>query len=338
MAGTLIVSLDFELFWGVRDVTSLDEYGANLRGTREAIPAILALFEEHGIRATWATVGFLFFDSKADLLANLPAEQPRYTNPRLSPYPALAAIGEDEATDPYHYGRALLDRIRAVPGQEVASHTFSHYYALERGQTAETFRHDMQAAMRAGARLGIDIRSLVFPRNQYNASYVGICRELGLTSYRGNEASWIYRQRTEEREPLLKRGARLVDAYVNMSGHHTYRLEEIARTEAPFNLPASRFLRPWSPKLRAFEEPKLRRIERAMTHAARHGEAFHLWWHPHNFGVNLARNMANLARLVNHFGRLRNTHGMVSSSMGDVAARLLEGAASASPSPVAAVA
>lgn len=335
MAGTFIVSLDFELFWGVRDVASLEQYGANLRGTREAVPAVLALFERRGIHATWATVGFLFFDTKADLLAHLPAARPAYTNPKLSPYTALDEVGENEAADPYHFGRALLERIRAVRGQEIGSHTFSHYYALERGQTAETFRQDMQAALGAGARLGVDIRSLVFPRNQYNASYVGICRELGLTSYRGNEDSWIYRQRTEEREPLLKRGARLLDAYVNMSGHHTFRLDEVARSGAPFNLPASRFLRPWSPKLRSLEETKLRRIERAMTHAAREGEAFHLWWHPHNFGVNLARNLANLTRLLNHFEGLRNRYGMESSSMGDVAARLLP--PSVSRSPVAAV-
>src|SRR2546426_12614664 len=58
---TFIISLDFELFWGVRDVTTLDRYGANLRGVRDAIPAMLRLFSERGIRATWATVGFLFF-------------------------------------------------------------------------------------------------------------------------------------------------------------------------------------------------------------------------------------------------------------------------------------
>jgi peptidoglycan/xylan/chitin deacetylase (PgdA/CDA1 family) len=328
MPGTLIISLDFELYWGVRDVATLKDYGANLRGTRQAIPAVLALFERQGIRATWATVGFLFFDSKADLLAHLPDEKPQYANSKRSPYPVLAGIGESEAADPYHFGRALLEQIRAVPGQEIGSHTFSHYYALERGQTPETFRQDLGAALAAGGRIGAEIRSLAFPRNQYNASYIEICREFGLTSYRGNEESWIYRQRTEDHEPFWKRGARLLDAYVNMSGHHTFRLADVARSRVPFNLPASRFLRPWSPRLRWFEELRLRRIERAMTHAARHGEAFHLWWHPHNFGVNLSENLANLTRLLSHFRHLRTHYGMESSSMGDVAARLLAESAS----------
>jgi peptidoglycan/xylan/chitin deacetylase (PgdA/CDA1 family) len=322
MPGTLIISLDFELFWGVRDHATLEQYGANVRGERQAIPAILALFKQYEIRATWATVGFLFFKSKADLLRHLPNKKPSYVNPKLSPYDALAQIGEDEAADPYYFGRALLDQIRAVEGQEIGSHTFSHYYALERGQTLETFRHDMRAALDAGARLGIDIRSLVFPRNQCNAGYIRCCRELGLTSYRGNQRSWLYRERAASQETRLKRGARLLDAYINMSGHHTYLLEDVARAGVPFNLPASRFLRPWSNRLRALEERRLQRIESAMTFAARQGEAFHLWWHPHNFGTNLDKNLGILARLLNHFRLLRSSYRMQSSAMGDVAASL----------------
>jgi peptidoglycan/xylan/chitin deacetylase (PgdA/CDA1 family) len=321
--GTFIISLDFELFWGVRDAVTLGAYGANVLGVRHAIPALLETFEQHRIAATWATVGFLFFRSKADLMAHLPEERPVYDVSSLSPYPAIDGIGLDEEADPYHFGRSLLEQIRKVPLQEIGSHTFSHYYALERGQTAETFRHDLRSAVRAGKHLGVDVRSLVFPRNQYNQTYVGICRELGFTSYRGNERSWIYRERRGDEELLWNRGVRLLDSYVNMSGHHTFRLADVARSGPPFNLPASRFLRPWSHRLRMFEEPRLRRIERALTYAARHGEAFHLWWHPHNFGVNLTKNLANLKRILSHFDRLRDEYGMQSASMGEVANRLL---------------
>ena len=60
MRGKFIVSLDFELFWGMQDCVDLAEYEANILGGRKAIPKILALFRKHGIHATWATVGFLF--------------------------------------------------------------------------------------------------------------------------------------------------------------------------------------------------------------------------------------------------------------------------------------
>lgn len=324
MAGTLLISLDFELFWGVRDVATLEAYGDHILGVREAIPAILDAFASHGIRATWATVGFLFFDSKSELLRALPVNRPRYTNAALSPYASIERIGENESDDPYHYGRSLIDAIRRVDGQEIGTHTFSHYYALDHGQTVETFRDDLRAAVRVAQGRGMELRSLVFPRNQYNATYIDVCRELGITSYRGNEASWIYEARGGAHDVAWRRGARLVDAYANLSGHHTYSLREVARTGAPYNLPASRFLRPWSSRLRRAEELRLRRIERAMTHAARSDEAFHLWWHPHNFGMNLANNMANLRRLLSHFDGLRARYGMESASMGDVALRLAE--------------
>ena len=59
--GALVISLDFELHWGVRDKRPVDgPYRENLLGAREAIPQMLDLFEEFGVAATWATVGFLF--------------------------------------------------------------------------------------------------------------------------------------------------------------------------------------------------------------------------------------------------------------------------------------
>ena len=59
--GALVISLDFELHWGVRDKRPVDgPYRENLLGAREAIPRMLDLFEEFGVAATWATVGFLF--------------------------------------------------------------------------------------------------------------------------------------------------------------------------------------------------------------------------------------------------------------------------------------
>ena len=37
--GTLLISLDFELFWGVLDCHTYDSYGKNVLGGRNAIPA-----------------------------------------------------------------------------------------------------------------------------------------------------------------------------------------------------------------------------------------------------------------------------------------------------------
>jgi len=134
--GALVISLDFELDWGVRDTLSLNGgYRENLLGAREVVPKLLALFDRYEIAATWATVGFLFASSREGLLAASPAVKPQYHDVRLDPY--RAEIGDDEQSDPLHYAASLVELIAAQPRQELATHTFSHYYCLEPGQTKE---------------------------------------------------------------------------------------------------------------------------------------------------------------------------------------------------------
>src|SRR5581483_3584546 len=134
-AGTLVVSLDFELHWGVRDVRRVADYRENLLGVRDAVPALLATFREFGIHATWATVGLLFFETKREMMAALPAVRPAYRRAELSPYGSLADVGGDERHDPFHFAPALVRRIAATADQEIGTHTFSPYYCLEAGQT-----------------------------------------------------------------------------------------------------------------------------------------------------------------------------------------------------------
>jgi peptidoglycan/xylan/chitin deacetylase (PgdA/CDA1 family) len=322
--GIFVISLDFELYWGVRDKVSLEHYGANILGEQRVVPALLEAFERRAIHATWATVGLLFFRTREELLAALPARRPAYSNPRLSPYPHIQTIGASEESDKYHFGRSLLERVRATPHQEIASHTFSHYYCLERGQTPDDFRDDLRAAVRAAASMGVTLRSLVFPRNQCHEDYLGVCREEGFVAYRGNPRSWMFAGRADENESTLRRAMRVADAYLSLTGHNTHALDTI-RGPVPVNVPASRFLRPFVPALAAAETARLRRILADMDDAARRGRLYHLWWHPHNFGVHIERNLAFLDAVLNHFVRLRERHGMRSLTMGEVADLALAG-------------
>src|SRR3954465_428947 len=125
-----IVSLDFELLWGVRDKRTIESYGPNIAGVREVIPSLLQLFDEFGISASFATVGFLFARNKQDLLQYIPSTLPQYGLSKYSPYANgyLDKIGNSEDDDIYHYAGTLIDMIRQHPAQEIASHTFSHYY------------------------------------------------------------------------------------------------------------------------------------------------------------------------------------------------------------------
>lgn len=312
MSGIFTVSLDFELYWGVRDKRTIAGYEANLRGVRKAVPAILQAFSDYGIHATWAVLGFLYFRDADELKRNLPTLKPAYDNPGLSPY---GYIEEADSLDPdLHFAPDLIEMIRNTPGQEIGTHTFSHFYGLENGQNAAAFRADINKAIEIARDRGLTTKSMVSPRNQWNPDYLPILGEAGIQCFRGCQQSWLYKTVKQQDETRLRRALRLVDAYVNLSGHHTYELHQRNEQE-PINIPASRFLRPYNKKLAALDGLRLRRIKKVMDHAASNNEIFHLWWHPHNFGTSTAQNIGFLKKVLAHFVSLRNKHDFKTMNM-----------------------
>src|SRR4029077_11278699 len=109
--GALVISLDFELHWGVRDKLSVAAYRENLLGARDAVPAMLDVFSEFDVHATWAPVGLLFCEGRREMLDRLPVRRPAYVRRELSPYEALDGVGEDERRDPFHFAPSLIRRI-----------------------------------------------------------------------------------------------------------------------------------------------------------------------------------------------------------------------------------
>jgi peptidoglycan/xylan/chitin deacetylase (PgdA/CDA1 family) len=316
--GALVISLDFELHWGVRHTLSADgPYRSNLLGARVAVPRMLDMFEEFGIAVTWATVGFLFARSRQELEECSPRVRPEYTNPRLDPY--REAIGADEAADPLHYASSLIAEIGRRPRQELGTHTFSHFYCQESGQTEDAFRQDLKSAIKIAARHGVRLRSIVFPRNQYAAGYARVLRELGITSYRGVERHWIYEGSSMDRQRILpRRGARLLDNYLELSADSVTRWRDVPQPDGLCNIPSSRILRPYDKRLAFLEPLRLKRILDVLGKAARTNGIFHLNWHPHNFGVNLEENLRVLRSILECYSRQQDSYGMRSLAMQDV--------------------
>ncbi len=312
--GHFVISLDFEIYWGVRDIITISQYQDNLLGVRKAIPAMLALFSKFNINVTFATVGLLFFNDKKELLAGLPNEIPNYTDTNLSPYAGhFDGIGNSEDEDPYHYGPSLIKLIQEY-NQEIGCHTFSHYYCLEEGQTIKDFEADLIAAKSIAEKRGVSLNSFVFPRNQYNEAYLDVCKKHGILSYRGNENSILFSAKNHGSNTAYRRPFRLIDAYFNLSGNNCYSLEQMNTTQ-PANIPASRFLRPYSKKLALLDNLRLKRITKSMTHAAKNKLMYHLWWHPHNFGINIQENISFLEKIVLHQKKLFDQYNFTSSSM-----------------------
>lgn len=321
--GILVISLDFELYWGFRDKKPLAYYKERLMGTRVAIPRILDLFSEYNIHATWAIVGFLFCNSRDQLLASLPDIKPDYVNKNLSPYEYIKYIGESEEDDPFHFAPTLVEQIRACPNQEIASHTFSHYYALEEGQDMNSFNADLKAAIDIAQQYDVNCESLVFPRNQINPEYIPICRNLGIRAYRTTENAWCYRHTNIPDENLIKRAIRLSDAYISISGDNTFQLQDIGNI-SPCKVPSSRFLRPYNKRLKLGETFRLRRVISGIEVAANEGKIFHLWFHPQNFGDNTNENLEFLKRILKVYSAFHKDDRIESLSIKELAARSLE--------------
>ena len=315
MPGTLIVSLDFELFWGMLDVCPLEKYQDNVLGGRKAIPQLLELFQKHGIHATWAAVGFLFAENYEEVRRYFPENKPGYANEKLNAYREFAKIGKNEQEAPCFYAPSLLEKIAAVPGQEIGSHTFSHYYCREAGQTPEQFAEDMAAAKAIAGDHGYDLTSVILPRNQCEPEYTDILRQAGFTAYRDEENDWIY---NKVKSGLLFKVLRTLDMYLPLTGQGGY----TPKCEGGiWNLTGSRMFRPIRPHL-PLERLKIRRIKRQMLHAAKNGLTFHLWWHPHNVGVRTEEHLKQLDEIFSYYEELKETYGMRSLNMREAAGEL----------------
>src|SRR5262249_12014114 len=164
------------------------------------------------------------------------------------------------------------------------------------------------------------LRSLVFPRNQFNPAYAEDLIEAGFTSCRINPCGLMHRMSARSQtQRLHARAGRILDTYVGLSGDRVVPWSKIPFIGSLCCLPASQFLRPYAPRLRALEPLRLRRITSGLRTAAKTGGVFHLWWHPHNFGIHTEENLAFLSRVLEEYCRCRDRFGMQSLTMAEAA-------------------
>lgn len=309
--GKFIISLDFELHWGAAEKWDLKTKAHCFNQTRILIPQMLELFKKYSIHATWATVGFLFAKNKKQLLEFMPQQRPSYDNKSLSYYSLIdkGLIGDDEENDPYHYASSIIEKIIETPHQELATHTFSHYYCNEIGQQPEEFDADLKAAQNLSIQnFNTKLHTLVFPRNQFNENYLDIAYRNGIKVVRSNPDVWFWNKQNKL-SPLM----RAIDTIASISPSLTFDLQK--HINFPLLLPASRFLRPYSAKETLIQSLKIKRIKNEMTYAAIHKRGYHLWWHPENFGDFPEKNLQQLEDILNHYTILNYKYGFSSQSM-----------------------
>ncbi|MCM4158766.1 polysaccharide deacetylase [Antarcticibacterium flavum] len=318
--GVLVISLDFELLWGIFDKVSYEEKIDYFTETRKVIPKILHLFQQFNIHCTWATVGMLFNENWDEWSENIPEVVPNYQNMNFSAYNYGKKI-RSKVTEPLCFAPDLIKMIAQAPGQEIGTHTYSHYYCLEPGQDLPAFKADLQTSIKLAKKFDIELESLVFPRNQINLDYLEICSLDGINNVRSNPTVWYWEN--TQTDSLAQKIFRTGDAYLGKKDK-TYQPSEVSLLDKQLtSQKASRLLRPFSDK-RVLNYLKMKRILGEITHAAEKNEIYHLWWHPHNFGVNPVNNLKDLEIILGHFDNCRRTKGMQSLNMAEVGSKALK--------------
>jgi peptidoglycan/xylan/chitin deacetylase (PgdA/CDA1 family) len=323
MAGIFTISLDFELHWGVFDKRGREERRRCYDNTLRLIPQMLELFAKHNAHVTWASVGSLFVRDVEEWNTYRPTIEPRYSDPKYSPYNWVASNGLSNDKAWAHFAPDLIGLIPQYPGQELGTHTFAHYYCMEPQNYPEAFAADLDAANQVAEKFDAKMLSLVFPRNQFNADYLKICYDKGIRTVRSNPDNWFWTPVPDGGGSLIRKVFRTGDGYIQMGKRTSYSLNSIKHTEGePLQLPASRLLRSWSPKYKFANTLRLRRILQEMRSAAQNNECYHLWWHPENFGDYPGQNMHDLKIILDEYDVLKSKYGMTSWNMGEFIGRV----------------
>ncbi len=312
--GLFVISLDLELLWGVFDKVDYKGKSSYFKNTRKVIPEILDLFLEYNIHCTWATVGMLFNYNWEEWKANIPEKFPAYGNRALSAYDYGNSINSPE-TEFYCFAKEIIEIINATPNQEIGTHTYSHYYCLEPGQDLKSFEADLKKSVQLAKAINIQLKSLVFPRNQFNGEYLKVCKRLGIENVRSNPEDWYWQD--TQKDSLKDKIFRTGDAYVGLK-NKSYSISSLkAEEDKPLAQKASRLLRPYSNN-KILNKLKLRRIKSEMAYAARNNEIYHLWWHPHNFGNNPEENLKDLQVILEYYKKCQKEYGFQSVNMDGV--------------------
>jgi len=284
VSAAVVISLDFELRWGMQDKLGddLDAYRRDLEGVRDVVPAMLELFAAREVHATWAFVAALACTSWDEYDARAPA-WPRYRDQTLDFKPSVR-IKDKNGT--LYFAPDLVEAIRRTRGQELGSHTFSHVYMAESGFV----RRDALADTAAVNALFHDRwqsrpTSFVFPRNQ--VAFTDVLKDAGISTWRDNPRPFFWGPSTARTQSALVRGLRLADALVPLGSRSTDRREPIHR--------ASHFVRFSLPDV--LWRAHLRRLVRE-ARRLEENQMLHLWWHPHNLGGDVANRLGRLRDLL----------------------------------------
>lgn len=311
--GVFVLSIDTELAWGCcSDENKLERNMNYFIRARESIKALLSLFEEYNLSATWALVGHLFL-SNCHIVSGV--KHPEVVRPRYNWFQG-DWFDRDPCSsleiDPAWYGRDIVEAIRGckVP-QEIGCHTFSHIIVGDSGCSQDCFDSELKLCRNLAEGLGIDLESFVFPKNL--ANYVDCLATNHFSNYRGEEQYW-YRKLPK----LLRYLAFAIDHFLLFTPPVSY-----PRKEACWNIEGSYF---WGHCDGIWKLlPVVNRVKKAkkgIDKAATSGAVFHLWFHPFNLVTAPKRLFKGLEEVLKYVNYMRENDRIENLTMGALAEKL----------------
>ncbi len=250
MTGTFIFSLDTEIAWGT-DTIVLPRYAHCFDHYQTILRRLIDLLDQYDIPTTWAVVGQLMLP-ETDVRASV--VQPAH----------------------WYHAPYVLDWIRSAKTQhEIGTHTFSHIYTDEPATSREVWETDLAQCQALHQALGLQLRSIVYPRNQIK--YLDSLSKYGIVAYRGIEGN-----RERERRGI----AHLANRALALQPP-TYDLAPCKVNNQLVNLPASQFLLAYDGiRGRIPTASRVRQARLGIEQAVRKNELYHLWFHPFNLGTS----------------------------------------------------
>jgi hypothetical protein len=309
---TLIVSIDFELRWGVLDrlEDNIEQYKSNIMSVHKTLPWMLKIFEERGISATWATVGAIGCEDWKEFEEVRPKLEPSYANEKLK------YVNEfNQTLDPegeLYFAPQLIRNIIQTPQQELGTHTFGHIYGTEAHVSYDEFKSDLLVARNfLKDKFGILTQSLVYPRNQviYEEKLI---EDNIISYYRGNE-NVSHMSAKNQKEKILWNRIKILSDALNPFVSHKYTINEIEnnniRSSAMFRIYLSEYLR----------KIHLAKLKSNIKHLG-DNEMYHIWYHPHNLGASQKRK-DDFIRFFDFIGNQISKGELTSENMGSLAKR-----------------
>ena len=313
--GKLVISLDTEIAWGrVSDPDRVDFYPL-FRDTRSVIERMLDLFDRYDIPVTWALVGRLIED----------ADNPtRYLTDSLADYfPGVDTDSvyndanlNNQSNSLVHF-KEVVELIRGRSAcHELGSHTYNHCFFQETTEKP-LIERDFLAMQSIAAMHGINVRSLVFPKNQVN--HLDVVAANGVAIYRSEDVHWYdHFGRAGPFRKALRKVLRQIDLLTPIAASGV----EVGLDEhGVYSLPGSIVFRREHRGVKRHIPIGLLtgKSIRALNHSIKTGRYVHLWWHPFNFAYKQDAHFEALEKVLRHAANLRGEGVLEVLTMGDVA-------------------